>query len=128
MELESQKLIEKSLFTTDDLHHVWVTMGHRGCLKINATDTVNHMIYELAEYNNGWYHIKHQHYFNTVFLRNMKKYSYKINEMFKFYIEQREDENSTQLKTIKLTFNCFKRRFNIYIQRTIKGTKKLIWN
>jgi hypothetical protein len=128
MELESQKLIEKSLFTTDDLHHVWVTMGHRGCLKINATDTVNHMIYELAEYNNGWYHIKHQHYFNTVFLRNMKKYRTKINEMFKFYIEQKRDESNPELKTFKLTFKCFKRRFNIYIHKTIKSTKKLLWD
>ena len=127
MELESTKLQEKSLFTTEDLHHVWLSIGHRGAMIINVTDSVNDLVYEIAEYNNGWYKVKHQNYFNNVFLKNIRKYPHKITGMFKFYNQQKENKNSHELKTISLTFNCFKRRFNIYIHRTLNKTKKLIW-
>ena len=126
MELESTKLQEKSLFITDDLHHVWVSSGNRGVMTIHVTDSVNKIIYDVAEFSNGTYNVIHAIYFNNIFLKNIRKYPYKINSMFKFYIDQK-DESRTQFKTISLSFNCFKRRFNIYIHRTLNKTKRLIW-
>jgi hypothetical protein len=126
MELESTKLQEKSLFITDDLHHVWVSSGNRGVMTIHVTDSVNKIIYDVAEFSNGTYNVIHAIYFNNIFLKNIRKYPYKINSMFKFYIDQKE-ESLNQFKTISVSFNCFKRKFSVYIHRTLNKTKRLIW-
>lgn len=126
MELESLKLQEKSLFTTDDLHHVWVSSDNRGIMTIHVTDSVNKIIYDVAEFNNGTYNVIHAIYFNNIFLRNIRNYPHKIKSMFKFYLDQKE-ESLNQFKIINFSFNCFKRRFNIYIHRTLNKTKRLIW-
>jgi hypothetical protein len=126
MELESTKLQEKSLFTTDDLHHIWVSSDNRGVMTIHVTDSVNKIIYDVAEFSNGTYNVIHAIYFNNIFLKNIRKYPYKINSMFKFYIDQKE-ESLNQFKTISVSFNCFKRKFSVYIHRTLNKTKRLIW-
>jgi hypothetical protein len=126
MELESTKLQEKSLFTTDDLHHIWVSSDNRGVMTIHVTDSVNKIIYDVAEFSNGTYNVIHSIYFNNIFLKNIRKYPHKITSMFKFYIDQKE-ESLNQFKTISVSFNCFKRKFSVYIHRTLNKTKRLIW-
>mgnify|MGYP003346532954 CR=1 FL=1 len=126
METEQKSKPIKSLCLYNDMYHVWVIMGSRTTLDINVSDTVANVNYNAAEFDGLRYHIKNERIFNDVIIRAMKEKPSLVKQLFQFYRDETAHPDS--LADLKIKFDCFKRRVNIYVHKKAKKTKQLLWD
>ena len=126
MEQETKIRPFKSLYLLDDTYHIWLTMGSYKMMDINVSDNVTNTIYHAAEFDGYRYNIKNQRIFNDVFIRATKQSPLLVKQMSIFLSEQTSQPDT--IKDMRIKFTCFKRKFNIYIHKRVKDTKKLLWD
>jgi len=126
MEYESKINHTKSLYLYEDTYHIWLSMSSNKIMDINVSDNVANTSFLAAEFDGYRYTIKNERAFNDVFLKAVKQRPTLVKMMFKFFSENIGEEDA--IKDFKIKFTCFKRRFNIYIQKRIRDTKHLLWD
>ena len=95
-------------------------------MDINVSDNVSNITYTAGEFNGLKYTIKNERIFNDVFIRAMKQKPSLVRAMFQYYNEQTAHPDT--LRDVRIKFNCFRRRVNIYIRKQKRKTKELLWD
>jgi hypothetical protein len=117
-------LIEKTLGDYMGLMDIHISARSKNHCDIFATDSVTGTKYHIATFDGATYSIKHERYFNDVFIKAAKDRPNIHRELMKIFETQRLLNDD--LGVLKLSFDCFKRRFHIFISKKIKKTKQLL--
>lgn len=126
MTSEQKTKTTKSLAMFGEIHHIWLSMSSYTTMDINVSDGITNTNYVAAEFDGLRYQIKNPRVFNDVFVKAMKEKPTLVKMMFHFFREQTEHPDN--LKELKIKFDCFKRRVNIYIYKKARKTKELLWD
>jgi hypothetical protein len=120
-----EKLESKSLQFTEERLSLWIGCSGPDTTTIYVTDPELSVTYDVADFDGGRYIIKHFGKFNDVFVKESKKRPQIVREVLKFHKHNNAYYYSDGLVDLKLRFSCFKRRFSIYVKKTVKKTKSL---
>ncbi len=107
---------QKSLFLTPDMMDIWVSSVSSEICEIHISDLNNNVTYNVAEFNGCEYKITHMQHFNETFVNVAKKRPQLLRDLNSFFMQQYTDPDG--YKDLKMQFKCFKRRFNIFVNKT----------
>ena len=121
----AQKWDSRSLQSTEDTLNLWIGCSGPDTTTIYVTDPELSVTFDVADFDGGKYIIKHFGKFNDVFVKECKKRPQIVREVLKFHKHNKTYYYSDGLDDLKLRFSCFKRRFSIYVKKTMRKTKSL---
>lgn len=82
---------KKTLYTTDnEQYEIWVEVINEMLFSLFITDSVNHVTYEIADFDGTKYHIKNKKHFDNDFVYYCKRNPEIIDNLMKFIFEKRK--------------------------------------